>query len=119
MTYLSVLMVTQERVHDLGVFKAVGMTPRQTIAMVTCWAAASAIGAAIIALPSGIIAQDLVMRHLADKAGLALPSSYIHTYTAAGLTALALAGLAIAAVGALLPAAWAAASRTTTALRAE
>ncbi len=34
----SVLMATRERAHDLGVFKAVGMTPRQTIAMVT-WAA--------------------------------------------------------------------------------
>ena len=115
----SVLMVTRERVHDLGVFKAVGMTPRQTIAMVTCWAAAPAIGAAIIALPGGIIAQGVVMRDLAGKAGLALPSSFIHTYTAADLAALALAGLAIAAVGALLPAVWAAASRTTTALRAE
>jgi putative ABC transport system permease protein len=115
----SVLMVTRERVHDLGVFKAVGMTPRQTIAMVTCWAAVPAIGAAIIALPGGMIAQGVVMRDLADKAGLALPSSFIYTYTAADLAALALAGLAIAAVGALLPAAWAAASRTTTALRAE
>jgi putative ABC transport system permease protein len=115
----SMLMATRERVHDLGVFKAVGMTPRQTVGMVTCWAAVPAIIAAIIALPSGMIAQDLVMRHLAGKAGLTLPSSYIHIYTAAGLTALALAGLAIAAVGALLPAAWAAASRTTTALRTE
>jgi hypothetical protein len=33
----SVLMVTRERVHDLGVFKALGMTPRQTITMVICW----------------------------------------------------------------------------------
>jgi putative ABC transport system permease protein len=115
----SVLMATRERVHDLGVFKAVGMTPRQTIAMVTCWAAVPAIGAAIIALPGGMIAQDVVMRHLAGKASLALPGSFIHIYTAAGLTALALAGLAIAAAGALLPAAWAAVSRTTTALRAE
>jgi putative ABC transport system permease protein len=31
----SVLMLTRERVRDLGVFKAVGMTPRQTIIMVT------------------------------------------------------------------------------------
>jgi putative ABC transport system permease protein len=115
----SVLMATRERVHDLGIFKAVGMTPRQTIAMVTCWAAVPAIGAAVIALPAGMIAQDEVMRHLTGHGSLALPGSYIHTYTAAGLAALALAGLAIAAVGALLPAAWAAASRTTTALRAE
>ena len=32
----TVVLQTRERVHDLGVFKAVGMTPRQTIAMVVC-----------------------------------------------------------------------------------
>jgi hypothetical protein len=40
-------------------------------------------------------------------------------YTPADLALLALTGLAIALGGALGPAAWAAASRTTTALRAE
>jgi len=33
----TVVLGTRDRVHDLGVFKAVGMTPRQTIAMVVCW----------------------------------------------------------------------------------
>jgi len=40
-------------------------------------------------------------------------------YTAGELALLALAGLAVAIIGALGPATWAAASRTTTALRAE
>ena len=35
----TIVLSTRERVHDLGVFKAVGMTPRQTIAMVVCWVA--------------------------------------------------------------------------------
>ena len=43
----------------------------------------------------------------------------MHVYTPGGLALLALAGLAIAITGALGPAAWAAVSRTTTALRAE
>lgn len=43
----------------------------------------------------------------------------MHIYTPGGLTLLALAGLGIAVIGALGPATWAAASRTTTALRAE
>jgi putative ABC transport system permease protein len=42
-----------------------------------------------------------------------------HAYTPGGLTLLALAGLAIAIAGALGPATWAAASKTTTALHAE
>ena len=35
----TVVLGTRDRVHDLGVFKSVGMTPRQTIAMVICWIA--------------------------------------------------------------------------------
>jgi putative ABC transport system permease protein len=57
----SVLMVTRERTHDLGVFKAIGKTPRQAIAMVVCWAAVPAIGAAVIALPAGMILQDVIV----------------------------------------------------------
>jgi len=119
------LMLTRERVHDLGVCKAVGMTPRQTIAMVTCWAIAPAIAAAAIALPAGIALQNAVMHAIAaDQAGqpqtLSIPpGSLVHVYTPGGLTLLAIAGLAIAVIGALGPATWAAASPTTTALRAE
>jgi putative ABC transport system permease protein len=120
----SVLMLTRERVHDLGVFKAVGMTPRQTIAMVTCWVIAPAIIAAVIALPSGMALQNVVMRAIDNDQPAIVRSatpigSLVHVYTAGGLALLALAGLTIAITGALGPATWAAASRTTTALRAE
>jgi putative ABC transport system permease protein len=115
----SVLLVTRERVHDLGVFKAVGMTPRQTLAMVTCWVVVPAIGAAVLALPGGMLLQDVTVRALANDIGLPLPGQFIHVYGAVELLLLALAGLGIAAAGALLPAGWAAASRTAAALRAE
>ena len=115
----SVLLVTRERVHDLGVFKAVGMTPRQTLAMVTCWVVVPAVGAALLALPGGMLIQDVTVRALAADIGLPLPGQFIHVYGAVQLLLLALAGLGIAAAGALLPAGWAAAARTGTALRAE
>jgi putative ABC transport system permease protein len=119
------LMLTRERVHDLGVYKAVGMTPRQTVAMVTCWAIAPAIVAAAIALPAGIILHDTVIHALANDQSVlpqvfsTVPGNVLHVYTAGGLTLLALAGLALAVTGALGPATWAALSRTTTALHAE
>ena len=119
------LMLTRERVHDLGVYKAVGMTPRQTIAMVTCWALTPALAAALIALPAGIALHDTVIHALASdqsvlpQAFSTVPGSVLHVYTPGGLTLLALAGLAIAVIGALGPATWAALSRTTTALHAE
>jgi putative ABC transport system permease protein len=121
----SVLMLTRERVHDLGVFKAVGMTPRQTITMVTCWVITPAIAAAIIALPAGMALQNAVIHAIAGAptfptAGLSLtPDGVVHIYTPGGLALLALAGLAIAIAGALGPATWAAASPATTALRTE
>jgi putative ABC transport system permease protein len=115
----SVLLVTRERVHDLGVFKAVGMTPRQTLAMVTCWVVVPASGAAVLALPGGMLIQDVTVRALAADIGLPLPGQFIHVYGAVQLLLLALAGLGIAMAGALLPAGWAAATRTSAALRAE
>jgi putative ABC transport system permease protein len=120
----TVLMSTRERVHDLGVVKALGMTPRQTIAMVTCWILAPAVGAAIIGLPAGMSLQNTIInaigRGQTATGTLSIPpGSLVHVYTPGGLALLALAGLAIAIIGALGPATWAAVTRTTTALRAE
>jgi putative ABC transport system permease protein len=116
----AVLMATRERVHDLGVFKALGMTPSQTVIMVLCWVIVPTVIAAIIALPVGLLVQDELIRHLAKSAAdLILPGSFVHVLGVAELALLTLGGLAIAAAGALGPAAWAATSKTTTALRAE
>jgi putative ABC transport system permease protein len=116
------LMATRERVHDLGVFKAVGMTPRQTITMVICWVIAPAIIAAAIALPAGLITQDHLVRQLTSGTalhGAALPGSFVHVLGGTDLLLLALAGLAIAIAGALGPASWAAQTRTAAVLHTE
>jgi putative ABC transport system permease protein len=116
------LMATRERVHDLGVFKAVGMTPRQTIIMVTCWVIAPAIIATAIALPAGLTTQDHLIRQLtSDTAlhGTALPGSFVHVLGGTDLLLLALTGLAIAIAGALGPASWAARTRTSAVLHTE
>jgi putative ABC transport system permease protein len=161
----AVIMLARQRVHDLGVFKAIGMTPRQLVTMVTCWVLAPGLDAVAIALPAGIVlehtiataivnAQTSQLSQIAPPAGAqqiprtAPRSIHARVYLRAGrdrsrqaidigpggppgtaglpnaynlgtLTLVILAGLAIAALGALLPASWAAASRTTTALRAE
>jgi putative ABC transport system permease protein len=124
------LMATRERVHDLGVFKAVGMTPRQTITMVICWVIAPAVIAAAIALPAGLTIQDHLITQLASSPGSAavapsgslimvLPGSFIHVLGGIDLALLALAGLAIAIAGALGPAGWAARTRTSAVLHTE
>jgi putative ABC transport system permease protein len=118
----SVLLAARERVRDLGVFQAVGMTPRQALAMVSCWVVAPAIGAAALALPAGMLIQDVTVRAVAADIGLPLPGQFVHVYTVPQLLLLALAGLGMAVAGALLTAGWAAlrpARRAAAALRAE
>ena len=115
----SVVLQTRERVHDLGVFKAVGMTPRQTVAMVLCSVAGTGLLAGVLAVPAGIVVHRYVLPAMAGAAGLGVPSSLLNVYAPGELAALALAGLATALAGALLPAGWAAQSRTASALRAE
>ena len=101
------MLHTRERVHDLGVFKAVGMTPRQTVAMVLCSVAGTGLLAGVLAVPAGIAVHRYVIPAMAGAAGLGVPASLQNVYGAGELAALALAGLAIALAGALLPAGWA------------
>jgi putative ABC transport system permease protein len=115
----TVVLGTRDRVHDLGVFKSVGMTPRQTIAMVICWIAGAGLIAGIIAVPAAMILHSSVLLDMADAAGTAVPASYVNVFSPAELVLLALAGLVIGVMGALLPAGWAARARTASALRAE
>jgi putative ABC transport system permease protein len=115
----SILMATRERVHDLGMFKALGMTPRQTIAMVVCWVVVPAIVAAVIAVPVAIALHSVTMRAIGHAIDTGIPASVLAVYQPGQLLLLALSGLVIAAAGALLPATWAAVSKTMTALRAE
>ncbi len=115
----TVVLHTRERVHDLGVFKALGMTPRQTVAMILCSVAGTGLLAGVLAVPAGIVVHRYVIPAMAGAAGLGVPPSLQDVYGAGELAALVLAGLVIALAGALLPAGWAAQSRTALALRTE
>ncbi|HEX4063936.1 MAG TPA: ABC transporter permease [Streptosporangiaceae bacterium] len=114
-----VVLQTRERVHDLGVFKALGMTPRQVIAMVVCWVAGVGLLAGLLAIPAGMALHGYVLPVMASSANLGLPATFLNVYLPWELAGLALAGVVIAVAGALLPAGWAARMRTAAALRAE
>jgi putative ABC transport system permease protein len=115
----TVVLQTRERVHDLGVFKAIGMTPRQTIAMVVCSVAGIGLVAGLIAIPAGIALQHYVLPVMGHAAQTDVPPSVLNVYHPWELVLLALSGLVIAVAGALGPAGWAARTRTAFALRAE
>ena len=115
----TVVLQIRERVHDIGVFKAVGMTPRQTTVMVVCSVAGIGLVAGLIAIPAGIALHHYVLPVMGHAAQTAVPASVLNVYRPWELVLLALAGLVIAVAGALVPASLAARTRTAFALRAE
>ncbi len=115
----TVALQIRERAHDIGIFKALGMTPRQTLTMVICSVGITGLVAGIVAVPAGILLHHNVLPVMGHAANSGLPASLYSVYSAPEMVILAVAGLIIAIVGALVPASWAANSRTATALRTE
>ena len=115
----TVLLYTRDRVHDLGVFKAVGMAPRQVITMVLCSVAGIGLIGGLIAVPAGVALHHYILPAMASGVGLVLPASVLDVYRTPELIALVLAGMIIAIAGALAPATWAASAKTASALHTE
>jgi len=115
----TVLMTTRDRVHDLGVFKALGMRPGQVLTMVVCWIAVPAVVGAAIAAPAAVALNTATVHAMAGTAHTGIPASFTQVFPPSRLALLSLAAVAIAVAGALLPASWAARARPAVALHAE
>ncbi|MFD8785322.1 FtsX-like permease family protein [Kitasatospora sp. NPDC059599] len=115
----TVLLDTRERVHDLGVLKALGMSPRQTVGMVLTSVCGSGLVAGLIGVPIGILVHHQVMPAMARAAGIGVPGEDLGVFDPSVVGPLILGGLVLALLGAALPATWAARTRTVTALRTE
>src|SRR5207244_1471444 len=76
----TVLLDTRERVHDLGIFKALGMAPRQTIVMVLTYVAATGLLAGAAGVPIGIALHDAVVPIMGQAAGTTVPTDDIAVY---------------------------------------
>jgi putative ABC transport system permease protein len=115
----TVLMSTRDRIHDLGIYKALGMRPAQMLTMVTCWVAGPAVLAAAIAAPAAVALNSATVKAMAGTAHTGVPASFTQVFPPSRLALLSLAALVIAVAGALAPAIWAARARPASALRAE
>lgn len=115
----TVALQIRERAHDIGVFKAIGMTPRQTLGLIVCSVAATGLIAGIVAVPAGVYLHRGVVPAMMHAANSGYPPSLVSVWAPWQLVLLAVAGLVIAVAGALGPAGWAARARTAFALRAE
>lgn len=115
----SVVLGTRERSRDLGVLKAIGMTPRQVALMMVASMAALGIVGGAIGVPLGVLAHHAVVVGTGDLLGSGMAASWIYVYSWPLLAPLTCAGPVIAVLGAWPPAGWAAATRTATVLRSE
>ncbi|MFE4874505.1 FtsX-like permease family protein [Streptomyces sp. NPDC056682] len=100
----TVVLSSRERRRDLGMLKSIGMTPRQvTVMLVVSMAGLGLIGG-ILGLPLGVAAYQVVIPLTESSAHLALPDRMLHVWHPETMALLALAGVAIAALGAVIPA---------------
>ena len=64
----TVALQIREKAHDIGIFKALGMTPRQTLSMVVCSVGITGLVAGIVAVPVGILLHHNVLPAMASAA---------------------------------------------------
>ncbi|TMR20491.1 ABC transporter permease [Nonomuraea turkmeniaca] len=115
----SVVLSARERSRDLGVLKAIGMSPRQVILMMVTSMAALGVLGAVIGVPLGVLTHHGVAVLAGELLGSGTPAAWIYVYSWPLLAVPAGAGLLIAVLGAWLPAGWAAATHTAGVLRSE
>jgi putative ABC transport system permease protein len=73
----------------------------------------------VIGVPAGVALHRWIVPAMGRSIGTNMPPEDLAVYHLPGLVLLGLGGLVIAVAGALLPAGWAARTRTATALRTE
>ncbi|WP_107481802.1 FtsX-like permease family protein [Streptomyces sp. JHA26] len=115
----SVVLDTRERVHDLGVCKAIGMSPRQTAGLVLASVSAIGVVGGLLGVPVGYLLHGVVMPVMGRAVGTGMPSRVLDVYGPVELLLLGLGGVVLAMLGAMIPAGWAARARTATVLRTE
>ncbi|MEU9040940.1 MULTISPECIES: FtsX-like permease family protein [unclassified Kitasatospora] len=115
----TVVLEIRERTRDMGVTKALGMTPAQTVgAVLASVVLAGTVGGAA-GLPLGLLLHRATVPAMGRASGLNFPTSALDVFGTPTLVLLGLGGVLIAVLGALLPAVRAARARTVDALRAE
>ncbi|MFC7218870.1 FtsX-like permease family protein [Streptomyces polyrhachis] len=100
----TVVLNTRDRRRDLGMLKSIGMTPRQVTAMMVVSMAALGLVGGLLGLPLGVLGHALVMPEMAGAVGYVLPDRLMQVWQVWTLAPLALAGTALAALGAYIPA---------------
>jgi putative ABC transport system permease protein len=115
----TVLLSTRERVRETATLKALGMSPRQVIAMVAASAGFLALVGGLAAVPAGVALYRQLFDLLSNLGGDDTPSVLYNVFAPWELVAIPLAGVAVAVAAALIPGRWAARTNVVEVLHAE
>lgn len=116
----TVILTTREKARDVAILKAVGMAPAQVVAMVVASVALLGLIAGALGIPVGLGLHRQILQFMGQAAsGTNIPPAFFDLIDHATLPLFALAGVAIAALGAWVPAQWAASSGVAEVLQSE
>jgi putative ABC transport system permease protein len=116
----TILLNTREQTKDIALLKSIGMTPLQTIWMIISSASTIGLIGSILGIPFGIWLFNVFYDHSVEAFGEGIPTSIYHNiFNPIQFPAIILVGIAIAILGALIPAWITARQHVIDALRAE
>lgn len=115
----TVVLNARERRRDLGMLKSIGMTPSQVVTMMVTSMGALGVVGGLIGLPLGIVAHHLLAPAMMRAGQADVLDVVVDVYQAPMFVPLVLAGVAIAVLGAFIPARSAARTTIAEALRNE
>lgn len=115
----TVLLNTRERIWDTALLKALGMTPGQVLVMVATSAGVLGLVGGLLGVPAGIALLDRLLEVMGNLIGFDAPSLGVQSFERFMLPLFALAGVAVAVIGALVPGRWAARTAVAQVLRSE
>jgi putative ABC transport system permease protein len=113
------LLHVRERSRDIAILKAVGMSPRQLLTMIMTTSAVLGVVGGLLGTLAGVRTYHALMPQLARATSSSLPPFTFDVFQPMTLYLLGLTGLAIALVGAFLPARRATRSQAAEILRSE
>ena len=111
----TLLLVTRERARDFGILKAIGLTPRGVLGVVTSGGAALGVIAIVLGIPIGIVLFRSLMTAMSESEG----ADIVGTPGPFALALIVPFVLAVTALASSLPARGAARSSAAAILRAE
>jgi putative ABC transport system permease protein len=115
----TLLLTTRERLRDTATLKALGMSPRQVIAMVAASAAFLALLGGLVAVPAGVELYRVLFDQLSNLGGNVTPPVFYDVFATWELIAIPLAGVVVAVAAATIPGRWSARTNVVEVLHAE